>query len=130
MTKRTWSRILEITVVLLVISYPIVSEVIYHRAISPGDAKHFSEFTDKISRESGVSVFETTEGTLLRFRGLLPQRGLLAVPSASPAYYFDEAGNFVGWVQDPGDMPTPDQFQAIGETKRLPYEEAARRFLP
>jgi hypothetical protein len=128
--KLTRSRITEIAVVLLVISYPVISEVIYYRGISPGDEKHFSEFSDMISQESSVQVFETSDGTLLQFRGLLPRPGLLAVPSSAPIYYFNEAGGFVGWVQDPGDMKIPERFQAIGEGKLISLDEARRRILP
>jgi len=127
--KLTRSRILETTVVLLVILYPVTSEVIYHRAISPGDASHFNEFTDKISQQSLVRVFDSSDGTIMQFHGLLPRPGLLALPSAAPFYYFDESGAFVGWVRDPGDMSIPEKWQAIGEAKLISFEEVKGRIV-
>ncbi|NLT70981.1 MAG: hypothetical protein GXX91_09840 [Verrucomicrobiaceae bacterium] len=125
--KPTRSRVIEITVVLLVISYPVISEWIYHRDISPGEATHFSEFSGKIRHQTSVRVFEARDGTLFQFRGFGPRAGLLAVPSSTPIYYFDEDGTFAGWVKDPGDMEIPERFQAIGEAEHISIKEAHRR---
>ncbi len=125
--KLTRSRLIEIVVVLLVISYPVISEVIYHRDISPGDSEHFTEFAEMISHESSVRIFETSEGTMVQFRGLLPRPGLLAIPSAAPDYYFNDGGTFVGWVRDPGDMQIPKRFDPIGKVELITFEEAKRQ---
>lgn len=125
--KLNRSRTIEIVVILLVISYPVISEVIYHRDISPGELEYFTEFSDMISHESSVRVFETSEGTIVQFLGLLPRPGLLAIPSAAPYYYFDDGGTFVGWVRDPGDMKIPERFHPIGEVELITFEEVKRQ---
>lgn len=125
--KLTRSRLLEIIVVLLVISYPIVSEIIYHRDISPAGLTEFSEFAGKFHESSSVRVFEATDGQIMEFNGLGPRRGLLAIPSAAPQYYFDESGAFQGWVCDPGDMKTPERFLATGEVELISFDEAVSR---
>lgn len=125
--KLTRSRLLEIIVVLLVISYPVVSEIIYHRDISPSGRSDFGEFAGMLHESSSVLVFEAEDSPIMKFTGLGPRRGLLAVPSAAPQYYFDESGAFLGWVRDPGDMETPDRFQATGKAELISIEEARYR---
>lgn len=120
----TRTRIVQIAIVVLVVSYPVVSEIVYHRSISPGSATHFMEFEEKVSPESSVHIFAAEKGELLQFEGLLPRRGLLALPSAAPSYYFNRSGVFIGWVRDPGDMEVPAQFRSIGEVKTVTFEEA------
>lgn len=125
--KITRSRLIEIIVVLLVISYPIASEIIYHRDISPSGRGEFHQFTGMLHESASVRVFEAESGMLMKFTGLGPRRGLLAVPSAAPQYYFDESGTYQGWVRDPGDMKTPERFSAVGAAELIPFDEAVNR---
>jgi len=118
---------MEIVVVLLVISCFGFSEVMYHRHVSPGGARHFDEFADKLSREGLVRVFDARDGTLMEFTGSPSDYGVISIPSSSPRYYFDEKRTFVGWVRDPGDMEIPERFQPIGEAKLISFEEAKVR---
>lgn len=125
--KTARSRFLEITVVVLVISYPIVSEIIYQLRISPGESKYFPEFIERIDEDRPVRIFDAEEGTLYHFQGKLPGPFLLAVPSSAPCYYFDESGAFVGWVSDPGDMKIPERFKTIGKGELVSFGEAVAR---
>jgi hypothetical protein len=125
--KLTRSRFLDIAFVVLFISYPIVSEIIYQRRISPGESKHFPEFIGRIDEDRPVSIFDAEEGTLYHFQGKLPGPFLLAVPSSAPWYYFEESGSFVGWASDPGDMKIPDRFKTIGKGEVVSFEEAVTR---
>ena len=125
--KLTRSRFLEIAVVVSVISYPIVSEIIYQRRISPGEARYFPEFIGRLNDDRSVSIFDAEEGTLYHFQGKLPGPFLLAVPSSAPWYYFDESGAFVGWVSDPGDMKIPKRFKSVGKGVLVSFDEAAAR---
>ncbi len=122
------SRFAEYGALLLIVSWPVVSGVVYRRQISPGDAVHLAEFDGKIPRKASVRVFESRAGTLMEFKGFLPSLWLLVVPpSARPSYYFDETGRFVGWVDDPGDKPTPEQWHPVGKVEVISYDEAMSR---
>ncbi len=111
----------------LFISWLVLSQMVYQKQISPGDAVRLIEFDGKISRKASVRVFESRAGTLMEFDGLLPSLWVWALPSAAPSYYFDETGRFVGWVADPGDMPTPEQWHPIGKVEFISYDEAMSR---
>lgn len=125
--KLTRSRLLEIIVVLLVLSYPFVSEIIYHRDISPSSRSDFTEFLGMLDESSSVRVLDTADGRIMKFTGFGPRRGLLAIPSSAPQYFFDESGVFLEWVRDPGDMETPERFQATVEGELISFEEAVER---
>lgn len=92
------------------LAYLIVSEVHYASSIRPTGvrtvADHFRHFGSphQITRlKLGSRIYYELSGVTLKQSSL--SYPLLALPSAPPAYVYDEEGNFVDWFSDPGDQP-------------------------
>ncbi|MEM7600034.1 MAG: hypothetical protein AAF357_01305 [Verrucomicrobiota bacterium] len=119
------NRLHHMVVCLVILCYPIGSEIIYRRDISPSGLSMFREFTGKLDEEALARVFEGKDGRVLRFTGRAPRRGLLTMPSSPPHYYFHESGNFLDWERNPEDNGIPERFEATGKGRRMSFEDAS-----
>jgi len=103
----TRKKAILVLVIIISVSLWVASEVYYARSMSPSGvhtvADHYRRFGEpgRITRfeRDGVAYYELS-GISRRFPTLA-----LALPSAPPAYIYDESGKFVEWCSDPGDQP-------------------------
>jgi hypothetical protein len=97
----------EILVVVAILgglfAYWIGSEICYARHISPKGVSTVADFFNRFGEPRRVRIVEREGQNFYEFTGQLPAVGSFALPSAAPAYIFDEQGKFTGWCRDPGD---------------------------
>jgi hypothetical protein len=95
--------------ILLPIAYLVGSQIYYARSISPAGIATVRDYFDRFGEPRQIRMVERDGQSCYEFTGQFPPIGVFAVPSAPPAYVFDEQGRFVGWCSDPGDTPSHRQ---------------------
>ena len=107
----------EWTVALLLpLAYLVGSELYYARSISPDGISTVSDFVDRFGEPRRVLRVQHEGQSYYEFTGRLPPVFVLALPSAPPAYVFDEQGQFKAWCRDPGDIPSYRQAWPLQST--------------
>lgn len=99
--------------------YWIGSEVHHARSISPQGISTVREFVDRFGNPRRIQMVQRNGQAYYEFTGQLPSSWSAAVPSAPPAYVFDEQGRFVAWCSDPGDIPSYRRTWPLQSTNRV-----------
>jgi hypothetical protein len=93
-------------IIVTLLAYSIGSEIYYRRTISPKGILTVNDFLERFGEPRRIRMVTREGRSYYEFTGHLPSPWLAAVPSAPPAYIFDEQGQFSGWCSDPGDAPS------------------------
>ncbi len=102
--------------ILLPLTYAIVSEIYYARSMSPRGISNVHDYFNRFGDPVSIQQVHKKGKSYYEFNGHLPPLYLLAHPSSPPAYVFDEQGQFIIWCKDPGDDPTyHETWQGRGE---------------
>jgi hypothetical protein len=75
------------------------------RSISPRNVATVRDYFDRFGEPRRIQIVQRDGEKYYEFTGELPSTWLLILPSAPPAYIFNEQGLFADWCRDPGDSP-------------------------
>jgi hypothetical protein len=87
-------------------AYWIGSEVHHAHSISPKNIATVRDFIERFGEPRHIRMVQRDGQSYYEFTGQLPSSWSVIVPSAGPAYVFDEQGRFTTWCRDPGDAPS------------------------
>lgn len=106
----------------------IGSEVHYARSISSKGISSVKEFFEHFGEPRRVRMVQRDGESYYEFTGHLPNSWSGAVPSAAPAYVFDEQGRFTAWCRDPGDSPSYRRTWPLQSTNEVAIGLVRERF--
>ncbi len=109
-------------------AYWIVSEVHYAMSISPRGISTVRDFFDRFGEPRRVRMVQRDGQSYYEFTGQLPSAWSAAVPSAPPAYLFDEQGRLAGWCRDPGDAPSYRRTWQLQSTNQVEIGLVRQKF--
>jgi hypothetical protein len=109
-------------------AYWIISEVHYARNISPKGVATVHDFFDRFGEPKRIRMVERDGKSYYEFTGQLPGAWSAAVPSAAPAYVFDEQGQFAGWCRDPGDAASYRRTWPFQSTNQVEVRTVRQKF--
>jgi hypothetical protein len=126
---RRWREIL-VTVAIIggLAAYWIGSEVHYARSISPKGVSTMRDFFERFGEPPRIRMVQRDGQSYYEFTGLLPSSWSGAVPSAAPAYVFDEQGQFTAWCRDPGDTPSYRRTWPLQSTNQIEVGVVRQKF--
>lgn len=84
----------------------ISEEAHYTQSISPEGISTVRDYFSRFGEPVSVRRIALTNQTCYEFTGRSPSTYWLVLPSAPPAYIFDQNGRFITWCKDPGDRPS------------------------
>lgn len=106
----------------------MVAEADYARRISPQGILTIGEFFDRFGEPRAVRMVESGGTNYYEFTGRQSAPLDLIIPSAPPAYIFDEQGSFVTWSKDPGDDRRHRQRWPLQSTNRVAVWTLKQKF--
>lgn len=109
-------------------AYWVGSEIHYARSISPKGISTVREFFDRFGEPRRIRMVQRDGQSFYEFTGRLPSSWSAAVPSAPPAYVFDEQGRFTAWCRDPGDAPSYRRTWPLQSTNQVEIGLVRERF--
>lgn len=118
----------EVAILVLIGIYFVGSEVFYARSIQPEGVLTAADHLERFGQPLRVTQFERDEETFFRVDGWPPPWWVMALPSSTAAYVFDEKGSLVDWWPDPGDHPSFDSRWPIIKPRKIPPAEFVERF--
>ena len=126
---RRGREILMVAAILGVLAtYWIGSEIHYLRRISPKGITTVRDFFDRFGEPRRVRMLQREGKSYYEFTGQLPGSWSVAVPSAPPAYVFDEQGQFTTWCRDPGDAPNYRRSWRLQSTNHIEVRMIREKF--
>ena len=86
--------------------YWIGSEFYYAHSIRPGDQFTVADYFRRFGEPRYVFRHRRGEIVFYEFQARLRSPFILAIPSSTPSYVFEESGRMADWCRDPGDNPS------------------------